>query len=370
MNATSDPFELLREDRLTSLQRTRLLDAPPEVYFDRITRMVSRLVKSDTALLSLVGADRQFFTSQCGLPEPYATARQTPLSHSFCKYVVMSNKPFIVRDARVDPLLVNNGAVLEIGVVSYLGVPVHDRQGRVLGSLCAIGGEPRDWSSDDLAVMQDLAGVVEDELALRQHARRSIALAEENAVLAREYHHRVKNALAVSAALVKLSSREATSIEELVDASAARLTALANAHDALLADSDHVGLHDLTHRLLAPYRVREASAATIEGPDITLRHDQVTPICLFLHELATNSAKYGAIGEGSGVTVRWEQTAAVVVLVWLEATDGASHGPEGFGSKLLDVAARQLQGSCRVERTARALTASLQFPLERDSDEL
>jgi DNA-binding CsgD family transcriptional regulator len=182
-------------ERLAAVQRTELLDTLPELEFDRVTRLACRLLGTEVALLSLIDADRQFFKSSCGLPEPWASARQTPLSHSFCQHVVASEKYLAIEDARTEPLVADNPAVFELGVIAYLGVPVLAPNGRILGSFCAIAPKPRAWSKDDIALMQDLSGIVESEIALRENARRILTLAQDNALLAREHHRRVKNTL-------------------------------------------------------------------------------------------------------------------------------------------------------------------------------
>lgn len=74
------------------------------------------------ALISLVDEDRQFFVSQQGLPEPWAKARQTPLSHSFCQHVVATGDPLIVSDARENPLVCGNLAIRDLNVIAYLGL--------------------------------------------------------------------------------------------------------------------------------------------------------------------------------------------------------------------------------------------------------
>jgi DNA-binding CsgD family transcriptional regulator len=182
-------------ERLAAVQRTELLDTLPELEFDRVTRLACRLLGTEVALLSLIDADRQFFKSSCGLPEPWASARQTPLSHSFCQHVVASENYLVIEDARTEPLVADNPAVFELGVIAYLGVPVLAPNGRILGSFCAIAPKPRAWSKDDIALMQDLSGIVESEIALRENARRILTLAQDNALLAREHHRRVKNTL-------------------------------------------------------------------------------------------------------------------------------------------------------------------------------
>lgn len=363
MDAKADSLALQGAERLATLRRSGLLDAPAEPKLDRITDLVCRMVATDVALLSLVEDTRQFFASQCGLPEPYATTRQTPLSHSFCQYVVAHRQPLVVNDARLDPLVATNEAVRDLNVIAYLGVPVHSRHGHVLGSLCAISSTPRAWTNDDVAAISDLALVAEDLIDLHWYAGRAGEAAEQNAILAREYHHRVKNALAVSAALVKLAAKDCASAEELARQSGQRIEALADAHETVSLGSDVAPLGDIVARLMAPYSAARDSRDG--GPAIVLAHDQVTPVCLFLHELATNSVKYGALGQAMAVAVAWAVEDGFVVLAWRERTQAPPPRAEGFGSKLLDMAARQLGGATDAHWADGELTVTLRFPARR-----
>ena len=132
------PATLNPQGRLAALRKTGLLDTPPEHAFDRLTRFVTRILNVPVSLVSLVDADRQFFKSEIGLPEPWASLRQTPLSHSFCQHLVTADVPLVVEDAPNNPLVCDNLAIRDLGVVSYLGVPLVNPDGYVLGSLCAI----------------------------------------------------------------------------------------------------------------------------------------------------------------------------------------------------------------------------------------
>src|SRR5512147_263265 len=88
------------EARLEALRRTSLLDSPPEEAFDRLTRLATTVLHVPLALVSLVDRDRQFFKSQCEIPEISAPViRQTPLTHSFCKHAIGSFEPLVVPDA-------------------------------------------------------------------------------------------------------------------------------------------------------------------------------------------------------------------------------------------------------------------------------
>lgn len=333
---TPTPIDPFSPSRIAAVRASGLLDTPPELVFDRVTRIAEGLLCADTVLFSLVDSDRQFFKSACGLPEPWATARETALTHSFCKHVVVTDEPLIVEDARTDPRVTENLAVRDLGVIAYLGVPVRDPSGERLGALCAIGTKPRPWSAEEIAAMSDLAAIVENELTLRAEVARSGQLAEENEILAREYHHRVKNALTVAAWLVSLAGRESRSVEELVQMTCERLSALSSAHDALLQTNEAVDLRQLANKLLCPYGPQ--IAVDIGGSEVTLAQDQVTPICLVLHELATNSAKYGALSGAGVVAVRWSLSSHGAAIDWTEQAATISRPPvrQGFGSALIN----------------------------------
>lgn len=146
------------------------MDAAPDESIDRVTRLVSHLLDVPVSLVSVVVPDRQFFASQTGLSEPWATRRETPLSHSFCQYVVMDDQPLVIEDANTDRRVAGNAAIAELGVVAYLGVPLRDPDGAALGSLCAIDHQPRQWSDRDLQTLEDLGGTLTTELRLRRLA--------------------------------------------------------------------------------------------------------------------------------------------------------------------------------------------------------
>lgn len=177
------------EARLEALYATGLLDSPPEEAFDRLTRLVRRLLGVPVSLVSLVDADRQFFKSSTGLPEPWASLRQTPLSHSFCQHVVASQQPLVISDARAHPLVRDNLAVRDLNVIAYLGIPLRTPDGQVIGSLCAIDNTHRPWSEEDEDTLSELAALVMTEIALqhqlRERMRAKQALEEQAQALKR-----------------------------------------------------------------------------------------------------------------------------------------------------------------------------------------
>jgi PAS domain S-box-containing protein len=153
--------------RLGQLRDSGLLQGGEHPSLDRLTRTAAELAHAPIALVSLVDVDRQVFASQLGMAEPWASRRQTPLSHSFCRHVVDGDAPVVIADARADPRVRDNLGIEELGVIAYAGFPIHSPDGSVLGSFCVIDTEPHDWSSAEVAVVRALATAAETEIALR-----------------------------------------------------------------------------------------------------------------------------------------------------------------------------------------------------------
>ncbi len=159
--------------RIAALRDLGLLEPGTEEDLDRYTRLATRLLGVPVSLVSLVDVDRQIFKGNTGLAGEFGEAGQTPLSHSFCQYAVAMREPLIVNDAREHPLVADNLAVRDLGVIAYAGIPLVLSDGHSLGAFCAIDGVPRQWSEQDIETLRDLAAAVMAHLELRR------ALAEQ-----------------------------------------------------------------------------------------------------------------------------------------------------------------------------------------------
>src|SRR3954471_11971148 len=162
--AVADP------ERVEAVRATGLLDSDISPSFDRLARVAAKVLNAPVALVSLVDADRQFFKSCLGLPEPWASQRGTPLSHSFCQHAVASREPLLVDDSREHALLRDNPAIRDIGVIAYAGIPLIDADGHALGTLCVIDSQPRHWTTDQVQLLSDLAASVVTEIAFAKTA--------------------------------------------------------------------------------------------------------------------------------------------------------------------------------------------------------
>jgi diguanylate cyclase (GGDEF)-like protein len=196
MGAPTDLSVLSDPARLAALADSELMDSAAEAAFDRLTRLVSKVLHVPTALVTLVDDKRQFFKSALGLREPWAARRQTPLSHSFCKHAIAQAGPLVIDDARVHPLVQHNPAIAEMGIVAYAGVPLTLATGESLGVLCAIDGAPRTWSDEELEILGDLADSVVAEVRLRLEHRlleRSEAALAEKLIQLEEIRERLES---------------------------------------------------------------------------------------------------------------------------------------------------------------------------------
>ena len=147
------------EERLKSLYMIDLLDTKDDERFERLTRIGKNLFDVPVALISLLDRDRQWLLACQGL-----NTRQTTRDVSFCGHAILQAGPFIVNDARLDERFHDNPLVIgEPFIRFYAGYPVRLPDGAIVGTLCLINSTPRDFSQKDIALLMDLAFIVEDE---------------------------------------------------------------------------------------------------------------------------------------------------------------------------------------------------------------
>jgi PAS domain S-box-containing protein len=187
--------------------------------------------------------------------------------------------------------------------------------------------------------------------------------------LAHEAEHRTKNILATVQATVRLShSSAADDLKKLIEG---RINALAKVH-TLFVESRWTGaeLHTLVTQELLPYRGDRETRVRINGPAVMLEPNTAQTIAVFLHELATNAAKYGSLSTADGdVEIAWSCTAdRRLNLRWTESGGPAVAPPthRGFGTRILEnIIGGQLKGKVRFDWRAQGLTCEIALPLHR-----
>lgn len=176
------------------------------------------------------------------------------------------------------------------------------------------------------------------------------AVAETRELMLREMNHRVKNLFAVIAGMITIASRSHGDVPGFADDIRRRIAALGAAHSLAspAGQPQAVGLDDIVETTLAPYR--DHARIEIDGPVVALNRNCLSPLALVLHEWATNSVKYGALGSNGkrGLRVRWQAGDGGIELTWTEEADGTQQpasGKRGFGSVLVETSVRQLRGT-------------------------
>lgn len=178
---------------------------------------------------------------------------------------------------------------------------------------------------------------------------------EGRELLAGEMSHRVKNLLAIATGLTAITSRSTTTVGDMARELTQRLTALGRAHDLVRpvpgqTEAPSALLGDLLSVLLAPYDDLGAFSGRIRVsvPRMSVGEASITVIALVIHELATNSLKYGALSVDTGMLdVSCSAQDEAVTVVWTESGGPKIKSPTkltGHGSKLIE---RSVKGHLR-----------------------
>lgn len=159
----SFPFPANEGQRLLALERSGLVDTPPEDSFDRLTWLAARSLEAPVALLTLLTPSRQWFKSHYGLE-----IAETPRSWAFCNHTILQKGIMVAENLAIDERFAENPAVIgELGFRFYAGCPVVDPDGFTLGSLCVIDTRPRTLDDTQKQILANLAALASDEIKLR-----------------------------------------------------------------------------------------------------------------------------------------------------------------------------------------------------------
>ncbi|WP_436794775.1 GAF domain-containing sensor histidine kinase [Actinospongicola halichondriae] len=243
--------------RLAAVRATGLLDAPTPPAVAKMVSLIPLLMGADAALVSLVDLDRQFFVASTGLPEPWSSRRQSDLPRSLCQFVVTEDQPMAFFDIEESTLLEGTLAG-ELGVASYLGMPLRGAGGEVLGATCAISSTPRAWTDTERLVLSTIADVVNGFVAAEAGPDADV-VADRVALVAHDLRSPVATLVGAARLFSGSDAADRESLRAVIDRSAAQLDGLVD--DLLIATRphnldiplkrEHLDLHQLCERLAA-----------------------------------------------------------------------------------------------------------------------
>jgi len=182
-----------------------------------------------------------------------------------------------------------------------------------------------------------------------------------------ELHHRIKNLLATVGAITNQSLRTATSIAHASSAIDGRLAALARAHDLLtLVSWENATIDSTVRSAIEPFD-QGSGRFIISGEDIRVTSSSVIAFAMTLHELCTNTTKFGALSVPQGqVRVAWRVDGERLHFEWVE-TDGplvSEPTRKSFGTRMMTSLGQQLNGRVTLEYKPAGFIYTMDVPLE------
>jgi len=169
--------------RLAAIRAIGLRSPDITAALDDLAALARDVLDVPVALATLVEPEGQTFVGLSGLEEPWASSRRTPLSHSFCQYVVAEDQPLVVANAAEHPTLRDSPAVTDLQVRAYVGYPLRDQTGVVLGSFCVLDTEPREWTDAELRRLETFGGIATRQVAAHIRSQELALTAQQNSEL-------------------------------------------------------------------------------------------------------------------------------------------------------------------------------------------
>ena len=206
-----------------------------------------------------------------------------------------------------------------------------------------VRGQSEPWAPADLRIAEGLRiTLLEVILQLADLAARERRTAQERQeLMIAELNHRVRNILSLVRGLVNQSRSTSGSIEEFASVLGGRIQALARAHDQITnLNWAPAALRSLVESEAGAYLGARASRINMGGPDVALDPKAFATLALVVHEMMTNSAKYGALADSTGqVEVAWKlDPNASLVIEWNESGGPPVQPPSrrGFGTTIIE----------------------------------
>jgi PAS domain S-box-containing protein len=262
----------------------------------------------------------------------------TPLPHDKCPMAVALKEDRLVRGIEA---IAERPDGTRVPFIPY-PTPLHDETGKLVGAV------------------NMLVDITE-----RKRAE------EQQALMVRELHHRVKNTLATVQAIMGSTARSSETIEGFKTALIGRIGALAKTHRLLTDEGHPVSFGDILHNELDAFDDGAEGRITLSGPEVSLSSQLAVSLGMAVHEHTINAAKYGALSVyGGKVDVTWSVTIEAarrrLDFDWVESGGPAVVAPsrQGFGSRLLEfVLPGQIQAKTSIDYRADGVRLHCSVPL-------
>ena len=350
-NATGDSSNVVALDTLRSQATLRererrfreLLDALPAAVYT--TDAAGRITYYNEAAADLWGHRPALGSSEwCGSWKLF-WPDGTPLPHDECPMAVALKEDRAVRGMEA---AAERPDGTRVPFIPY-PTPIHDETGKLVGAV------------------NMLVDITDRKRAEEQHN-----------LLVRELHHRVKNTLAMVQAITGSTARATDNIEDFKTALFGRIQSLAKTHLLLSDEERAVSFAHVLRSELGAFDDGSHERIVLSGPDVPLTSQLAVSLGMAIHELTTNSAKYGSLSVyGGKVEVNWSVTIGAtrrtLSFDWVESGGPPVTQPQrqGFGSRLLAyVLPGQIQARSRIDFASNGVRVHCELPLPAETHDV
>ncbi len=360
-----DP-DYLREKLALQDLASQMSDHPKHIL-PRLVKLAMEICDAESAGVSVLEPEVEKFRwfALSGVLSSFEGAT-TPRNFSPCGICLDTQGPILMQHPERAYDWIREA---KISVPEVLLVPLKVRDQEAIGTLWIVSSRAPHFNADHARVMTELSAFAGIALRMIQTEEQLSLALEQQETLTREMSHRVKNLFAITDSMVRMSARNATTKEQLVESLSGRLRALSAANGLVrrsFANSTDEGVDfaELIRRILLPH---DHAHSVVAGPDLPIGQHAINNLALVFHELATNAAKYGSLSSTAGsVNVHWVADEQTLDLVWEEAGGPSTVPPDkiGFGSKLVSTTIERSGGRMDYDWRPNGLRVRLRLPLK------
>lgn len=156
--------------RQRAVESLGIVESGHEDRLDRVARVARAVFGVPLSSVTVMDHERALFVGRAGFDDAESGRSDTP-----CSLVTDTGEVITTDDARVDPRFADLGAFNDNGLGFYVGHPLRDGSGNVVGSFCLMDAEPRQLTSDEMVEFHDLAAWAQAELLADAEASASRA---------------------------------------------------------------------------------------------------------------------------------------------------------------------------------------------------
>lgn len=233
-----------------------------------------------------------------------------------------------------------------------------------------VRGQSSPWDDGELTLADSLrAGILEVVLKMADATNEELRIGQERQeVLIAELNHRVRNILNLIRSLISQSASDASSIGQYTQILGGRIQAIGTAHDLITeVNWEASSFKKFIETEFAAYVEGHSDRLVIKGNDARIAPKALTTLALVMHEMTTNSVKYGALNSDGGiVTIELERSADGDLTIHWQESGGPQVTPptrRGFGSTIIEKSiSYELKGSTELTFAPEGLQAVFKLP--------